>query len=275
VDMIELIQAVLLGLIEGLTEFLPVSSTAHLILLGRVIGFDDPSGAFKVAIQLGAILALVVIYIRKIVDTALALPTKAEARRFALSVFAAFLPAAFLGVLLGDWVSALFLEGQASPAAARIIAGTLIGGGLIMLLVERVRPAPVEHDADALPLWKSVAIGFFQALALVPGVSRSGATIVGAMLLKVDRRAGAEFSFFLAMPTMLGATVYKTWSDRAELDFSQAQAIGVGFVAAFIAALFVVKAFLAIVSRYGFAPFAWYRIALGGAILVLLSVNGV
>ncbi len=271
-DWTETMLAALLGLIEGLTEFLPVSSTAHLILLGRWLGFDDPSGSFKVAIQLGAILALVVVYAQKILSTVAGLPTRAEARRFALSVFVAFLPAALLGVLLSDWLSAIFLEGQASDAAARIIATTLIVGGAIMLVVERVRPKPVDHAADALPLWKSLAIGGFQALALIPGVSRSGATIVGAMLLGVERRAGAEFSFFLAMPTMLGATVYKVWSDRNELDFSQLQTIGVGFVAAFIAALLVVKAFLAIVSRYGFAPFAYYRIALGLLIFALVGV---
>lgn len=269
----ELALAALLGIIEGLTEFLPVSSTAHLILLGRALSFDDPSGAFKVAIQLGAILALVVIYFQKITKTFIELPTRVEARRFALSIIVGFLPAAFAGVLLGDMLSAFFLEGQASAAAARVIATTLIGGGVIMLLVERFRPAPAHHEADALPLWKSLAIGAFQALALIPGVSRSGATIVGAMLLGVDRRAGAEFSFFLAMPTMLGATVYKMWSDRHELDFSQVQTIGVGFVAAFIAALLVVKAFLAIVSRYGFAPFAYYRIALGALILALVGVG--
>jgi len=273
VDWSDALLAALLGLIEGLTEFLPVSSTAHLILLGRWLAFDDPSGSFKVAIQLGAILALVTLYAQKIWSTLITLPTRAEARRFALGIFVAFLPAAFLGVLLGDWLSAMFLEGQASAAAARIIATTLIVGGVLMLIVERVRPSPVDHEADALPVWKSLAIGCFQALALIPGVSRSGATVVGAMLLGVERRAGAEFSFFLAMPTMLGATVYKVWSDRNELDFSQMQTIGVGFVAAFIAALLVVKAFLAIVSRYGFAPFAYYRIALGLLIFALVGVS--
>jgi undecaprenyl-diphosphatase len=266
--------AVLLGVIEGLTEFLPVSSTAHLILLGRALGLDDPSGTFKIAIQLGAVMALLAVYTQKIWSTVVGLPTRAEARRFALSIFIGFLPAAFAGVLLGDWISGLFLEGDASNTAARIIAATLIGGGAIMLLVERFRPAPVDHEADALPWWKSLAIGGFQALALIPGVSRSGATIVGAMLLKVERRAGAEFSFFLAMPTMLGATVYKIWIERAELDFSQAQLIAVGFVAAFFAALVVVKAFLAIVSRYGFAPFAFYRIALGALIFALVGFVG-
>lgn len=265
--------AALLGVIEGLTEFLPVSSTAHLILLSRWLSFDDPSGSFKVAIQLGAILALLVVYAQKIWSTVVGLPTRAEARRFALSIFVAFLPAAFAGVLLGDWISALFLEGQASAAAARIIATTLIVGGVIMIAVERFRPTPEHSEADALPIWKSLAIGAFQALALIPGVSRSGATIIGAMLLRVERRAGAEFSFFLAMPTMLGATVYKVWSDRNELDFSQLQSIGVGFIAAFIAAVLVVKAFLFFVTRYGFAPFAYYRIALGLLILALVGVS--
>ena len=271
-DIWEFVKAAILGIIEGLTEFLPVSSTGHLVILARWISFDDPTGSFKVAIQLGAILALFFVYAQKIWSTTIALPTDPAARRFALSIIVAFLPAAVLGVLLADWISALFLEGEASVAAANIIAATLITGGIIMLLVERFRPQPTDHAADALPVWKSLGVGFFQALALVPGVSRSGATIVGAMLLKVDRRAAAEFSFFLSIPTMLGATVYKVWSDRDVLDFSQMQYIAVGFVLAFIAALLVVKSFLAIVSRYGFAPFAIYRILLGIAILAIFGL---
>jgi undecaprenyl-diphosphatase len=270
--MADWIIALILGLIEGLTEFLPVSSTAHLILLGKWLGFDDPTGSFKVMIQLGAILAIVVVYIRKILSTVMGLPTRAEARRFALCVVLAFLPAAFAGVLLGDLIETLFLEGEASAAAARIIATTLILGGIVMLVVERFRPQPTTPDIDSLPVWKAVAIGCCQCLALVPGVSRSGASIVGAMLLGVERRAAAEFSFFLAMPTMLGAFTYSFWKNREALDFSQLGLIGVGFVGAFIAGLIVVRLFLGIVSKYGFGPFAWYRIALGG--LILLTLGG-
>jgi undecaprenyl-diphosphatase len=270
-DIAELIKSIILGVVEGLTEFLPVSSTAHLILLARALGFDDPSGAFKVAIQLGAILALLVVYFRKIVDTIVALPTRAEARRFAASVAVAFVPAAILGIVFSDIIDAVFLEGQMTTAAARIIATTLIIGGIVMLLAERFRPQPTNMEADALPLWKSLAIGFFQAMALVPGVSRSGATIVGAMLLGVERRAAAEFSFFLSMPTMIGAVAYKLFLDRDQLAVTEIQTIAVGFIAAFIAALFVVRMFLAIVSKYGFWPFAWYRIALGALIFFVTA----
>lgn len=270
-DPLTLLKALILGVIEGLTEFLPVSSTAHLILVGKALAFDDESGAFKVMIQLGAILAIMVVYFQKIFDTITGLPTRPEARRFALSIGLAFLPAAFAGVLLGDLVERMFLDGQASAQAARIIAFTLIAGGYVMLAVERFRPEPVDMKVDDIPVWKSVAIGAFQALALIPGVSRSGATIVGAMLLKVERRASAEFSFFLAMPTMLGAFTYSVMRNADELDFSQASAIGVGFISAFIAGLFVVRLFLGIVSRFGFAPFAFYRIILG---VIILSVFG-
>lgn len=270
-DLITLLKALLLGIVEGLTEFLPVSSTAHLVLLGGVLRFDDPSGTFKVMIQLGAILAIVVIYLRRILETVTGLPTRPEARRFALAIGLAFLPAAAAGVLLGDTVERIFLDGQASAAAARIIAFTLIIGGYVMLAVERFRPPPTDMSVDDIPVWKSVAIGAFQALALVPGVSRSGATIVGAMLLRVERKAAAEFSFFLAMPTMLGAFTYSVMRHHEKLDFSQLQAIGVGFLAAFAAGLVVVRVFLGIVSRFGFAPFAFYRIALG---VLILGVYG-
>lgn len=263
--------AFLLGLIEGITEFLPVSSTAHLILLGRALGFDDPTGSFKVMIQFGAILAIIVMFSGKIFATTRDLPTRPEARRFALAIFIGFLPAVFFGIMLGDLIERVFLEGEASPAAARIIASTLILGGLVMLAVERFRPVPNVDRLEAIPLWKSLAIGFFQCLALVPGVSRSGATIVGAMLMKVERSTAAEFSFFLAMPTMLGAFSYSFWKNRDALDFSRLGTIGLGFAGAFLAGLVVVKLFLAIVGRYGFAPFAWYRIALGALVLVTLG----
>ena len=270
-DLITVIHALIMGFVEGLTEFLPVSSTAHLVLLGQVLGFNDPSGAFKIMIQFGAILAIITLYFGKIWQTIAALPTKAEARRFAVSIVVAFLPAVFAGVLLGDIIGAMFLEDSVSPAALRIIATVLIIGGVIMLLVERFRPAADTHDMDKLPVWKAFLVGCFQAIALIPGVSRSGATIVGGMLLGVERRAAAEFSFFLAMPTMLGAFSYSLYKSRDQLDFSQLQTIGIGFVAAFVAGLLVVRLFLGIVSRYGFWPFAWYRIGLGALILGLVG----
>jgi undecaprenyl-diphosphatase len=272
-DLISLIKAVVMGFVEGLTEFLPVSSTAHLILLGQALGFNDPSGAFKIMIQFGAVLAIITLYFGKIWSTVTALPTSAEARRFAAIIVLAFLPAAFAGVLLGDLIGEMFLEGSVAPEALRVIAGVLILGGAVMLLVERFRPVADTHEMEKLPFWKALLVGCCQAIALIPGVSRSGATIVGAMLLGVERRAAAEFSFFLAMPTMLGAFSYSLYKSRDQLDFSQLQNIGVGFVAAFVAGLIVVRLFLGIVSRYGFWPFAWYRIALGGVIFALVGAG--
>jgi undecaprenyl-diphosphatase len=272
-DLIKIIEAVIMGFVEGLTEFLPVSSTAHLILLGRALGFDDPTGAFKVMIQLGAILAIIVVYFEKIWKTVIGLPTSAEARRFALCVGLAFLPAAAAGILLGDLVEVLFLEGQVTPLALQIIASTLLIGGVVMLAAERYRPQPTTNSLDELPVWKAVAVGACQCLALVPGVSRSGASIVSAMMLGVERKTAAEFSFFLAMPTMLGAFTYSFLKNRDLLDGGQLGVIGVGFVAAFIAGLFVVKVFLDIVGRYGFAPFAWYRIGLGLLIFALVGLG--
>lgn len=264
-DLIELLQALVLGFVEGLTEFLPVSSTGHLIVLGKALGFDDPGGAFKVMIQLGAILAVVIVFIRRIWDTVIGLPTKAEARQFAAKIILAFIPAAIAGVLLADTIEKIFFE---SP---HIVATALIIGGFVMLAVERMRPAVQHADIDAIPIWKSFAIGCCQATALIPGVSRSGATIVGAMLLGVERRAAAEFSFFLAMPTMLGAFTYSFLRNRDQLNFDDAALIAAGFAAAFVAGFFVVRVFLDIVSKYGFAPFAYYRIAFGALIFALFG----
>jgi len=271
-DPLALLKAIILGLVEGLTEFLPVSSTAHLILLSQALGFER-SETFKVVIQFGAILALVTVYFDKIWTTTTSLPSRAESRRFALSVILAFLPAIPAGILLEETLSRVFLADVISPTAGAIIASTLIAGGIIMLLVERFRPVPVHSDPEQLPLWKSFAVGCCQALALIPGVSRSGATILGALTLGVDRRAAAEFSFFLSIPTMAAATVYKVYKDWDQLDFSNGALIGVGFVAAFIAAFIVVKPFLALVSRFGFAPFAFYRIALGLVVIGAIQIG--
>ncbi len=271
-DPLALLKAIILGLVEGLTEFLPVSSTAHLILLSQALVFER-SETFKVVIQFGAILALVTVYFQKIWTTTTSLPSRPESRRFALSVILAFLPAIPAGILLEETLSRVFLADVISPTAGIIIASTLIVGGIIMLLVERFRPVPVHSDPEQLPLWKSFAVGCCQALALIPGVSRSGATIVGALSLGVDRRAAAEFSFFLSIPTMAAATVYKVYKDWEQLDFSNGALIGVGFVAAFIAAFIVVKPFLALVSRFGFAPFAFYRIALGLVVIGTIQMG--
>lgn len=262
-DLMDFLVAALLGVVEGLTEFLPVSSTGHLILLERLLGAQTPE-PFIVMIQLGAVLAICVVYIRKIIEVTLGLPTKPEARRFALAIFIAFLPAAVLGILFHDFIKSVLF----SPL---VVAVALIVGGVIMLAAEHFRPPPVIETVDDMPIATALKIGLCQAVAMIPGVSRSGATIVGAMMFKVDRRAAAEFSFFLSMPTMLGAFTVDFLRNRDQLATGDIAIIATGFAFAFLAGLAVVRLFLAVVSRMGFAPFAWYRIALGAVMLGVLA----
>ena len=252
-----LLVAALLGIVQGLTEFLPVSSTAHLLIGARLLGYEDPGGAFTVMIQLGSILAVMWLYRSKIVRMVRGLPTDPDARRFAAMILVAFAPAILAGALLADYITSVLYD---SP---KVIATTFVLGGIVMLVVERYRPAPVVLDADRTPLARALGIGVCQVLALVPGVSRSGATIVGGMLMGLDRAAAAEFSFFLAMPTMMAAFVHSLLKVRHHLAPERAVEIAVGFVMAFIASALVVKPFLVVVRRAGFVPFAWYRIALG------------
>jgi undecaprenyl-diphosphatase len=251
--------AALLGVIQGLTEFLPVSSTAHLLVAGRLLGYDDP--AFTVMIQLGSVLAIMWLYRAKIVAVVRGLPSDRDARRFAGMLLVAFLPAAVVGAVGADYVQTVLYE------SVRVIAVAFIAGGVGMLLVERFRPAPEVLDAERTPASRALGVGLCQVLALVPGVSRSGATIVGGMLMRLDRPAAAEFSFFLAMPTMVAAFAYELLDVRQLLEADRVAEIAVGFVAAFIAAALVVRPFLSFVRRSGFAPFAWYRIACGIALL--------
>ncbi|MEZ5775670.1 MAG: undecaprenyl-diphosphate phosphatase [Hyphomicrobiaceae bacterium] len=256
--------AAVLGIIEGLTEFLPVSSTGHLIVFGDFLGFQGPAGkTFEIMIQLGAILALIVVYWRKVFGTVIGLPVDPKARRFALTILIGFLPAMVLGALLADRIEALL----DSPT---VVAVALILGGIVMLAVEQLRHRPRYGMVEEVPYLTSLLIGFAQTCAMVPGVSRSGATIIGGLLLGLERRTAAEFSFFLAMPTMAAAFTYSAFKHRADLDFHDFGLIATGFVMAFLAALLVVKPFLAIVSRIGFSPFAYYRVALGTLVLVLL-----
>jgi len=259
------LQAALLGILQGLTEFLPISSTAHLLIGGQLLGHEDPGGVFTVMIQLGAILALMWLYRERIITVVQGLLSRPEARRFAVMLFVAFLPAVLAGALLGDFVASVLYD---SP---RVFGWAFIVGGLVMLLVERMVRAPLVSDAASTPPARAFGIGMFQTLALVPGVSRSGATIVGGLLMRLDRAAAAEFSFFLAMPTMAAAFVYKLWEVRNQLAPETAGEIAVGLVTAFLAALIVVKPFLRFVSRSGFAPFAWYRIVVG--LLILAAVR--
>ncbi len=260
------LQVVLLGVLEGLTEFIPVSSTGHLLLLSELIGFDGPPGhVFEVAIQLGAILAVVLLYARKLFGVLFGLPRDPAARHFAIAVLLAFLPAAVVGALAHGFIKSVLF----SPW---VVAVSLILGGIAILLIERARPVAIIHSVEQLPFGRALAIGAVQCLAMIPGVSRSGATIMGALLMGVDRRTAAEFSFFLAIPTMFGATVFDLYKNRAHLDLDAGLVIGLGFACAFIAALLVVRAVVGFVARHGFAPFAWYRIALGTVALVLLAL---
>ena len=264
------VAAAVLGVIQGLTEFLPISSTAHLLIAEEWLGFDDPGGVFTVMIQLGAVLAVIWLYRSKIAHVLSRLPFDRDARRFAAAVVVAFVPAAVAGVVFADAVkSRLYDTGSGSPALA-VIAAAFIVGGVVMLVVERFRPSPDVHDADRTPVARAFGIGIAQAVAMVPGVSRSGATIVGGLLMRLDRAAAAEFSFFLAMPTMAGAFAHDLWEVRSHLAPDRAVEIAVGFATAFVAAVLVVRPFLRYVARSGFAPFAWYRIAAGVLILVAM-----
>jgi len=257
------LEALLMGVIEGLTEFLPISSTAHLLLLGDMLGFEGPPGkTFEIVIQLGAILAVCVVYSHKLWGVATTLGDK-RSQAFVRNVLIAFLPAAVIGATLYKYIKQM-LESPTTAATALVVGGVAIL--VIERMVKRVRVTEVEDLSPKM----SLAIGFCQVLAMVPGVSRAGATIMGSMLLGVERRAAAEFSFFLAIPTMAGATVYSLYKNWSTLSLDGAGLIAIGFVAAFFAALVVVKTFIGFIGRHGFAPFAWYRIAFGGLMLVLL-----
>ena len=262
-----LVKAAILGVIQGLTEFLPVSSTAHLLISSRLIGYDDPGGVFTVMIQLGSIIAVMWLYREKIIAVVAGLPSKPEARRFALMIVLATIPLLVAGALFSKFVKSVLYGNFVVIALAFII------GGIIMLIVERVRPVPDVRTVDGLPTGRAVAIGAFQALALIPGVSRSGGTIVAAMAMRVDRAAAAEFTFFLAMPAMAAAFAKDLLDARHELSAARSTEIAVGFVMAFLASAVVVKPFLHFVRRSGFAPFAWYRIALGVAMLAAIAAG--
>ncbi len=257
--------AALLGVIQGLTEFLPISSTAHLLIAGRLVGYEDP--AFTVMIQSGSMLAILWLYRVKIAGVVRGLPSDRGARRFALMLVVAVVPALLAGALLGDYVQTVLYE------SVRVIAGAFIVGGLVMLAVERFRPVPAVLEAEHTPIARAFGVGVCQVLALVPGISRSGATIVGGMLMRLDRPAAAEFSFFLAMPTMAAAFGYELMQVRTSLSPDRAAEIAIGFVMAFVASAAVVKPFLSFVRRSGFAPFAWYRIVVGAALLALFPAG--
>ena len=262
-----LVKAAILGVVQGLTEFLPVSSTAHLLIGERLIGYDDAGGVFTVMIQLGSIFAVMWLYREKIASVLAGLGSRPEARRFAVMIVLATLPALAAGALFSKFVKGVLYGSIA------VLAVAFIAGGVIMLIVERTRPTPDVYDVDHLPTGRAVAVGAWQALALIPGVSRSGGTIVAGMLMRIDRAAAAEFTFFLAMPTMAAAFAHDLLEVRHNLGAARAQEIAVGFVMAFVASVLVVKPFLGYVRRSGFAPFAWYRIALGALLLGLMAAG--
>ncbi|OYU48348.1 MAG: undecaprenyl-diphosphatase [Rhizobiales bacterium PAR1] len=250
------LKAALLGLIEGLTEFLPVSSTGHLILAGHYLGFESPGNSFEVLIQLGAILAILSVYFGKLWFLAKGMFSDRKSQMFILAVLLAFMPAVVIGIFAHSAIKSVLF----TPF---VVCISLISGGLVLLVVDETQFDTKIHDVMDIPLVTALKIGFFQCLAMIPGVSRSGATIVGGMLMGTDKRTAAEFSFFLAMPTMVGAFSYDLYKNYKLLAFNDVAAIGIGFVVAFAAGLFVVRGFLDFISLRGFAPFAWWRIIVG------------
>ncbi|MBZ0215730.1 MAG: undecaprenyl-diphosphate phosphatase [Fimbriimonadaceae bacterium] len=263
-----IIQALLLGIVEGLTEFIPVSSTAHILLLGHFLNFDNPGKTFEVLIQLGAICAIMGLYFGRLWIVAKNLPSDPSARRFVIGVVLAFLPAAIVGVLAHGFIK------QVLFVSPMLICITLITGGILLLLVDRMELRPKYTNAMDYPVGLCFKIGLFQCLALIPGVSRSGATIAGSLLMGTDKRSAAEFSFFLAMPTMTGAFAYDLYKNFHLLNIDDAGIIIVGFIAAFAAAILVVRKVLDFISQHGFSPFAWWRIFFGGAGLIALLLLG-
>jgi undecaprenyl-diphosphatase len=262
------ISALVLGAIEGFTEFLPVSSTGHLILAGYFIGFENEiEKVFDVVIQLGAILAVVAFNFGRLWQVLIGLRGDPASRRFALAVILAFLPAAVLGAIFHDYIKSVLF----SPW---VVVVSLVVGGFAILAIERMAPRPQYRSIESLPMRTALGIGFCQAVAMIPGVSRSGATILGGELLGVDRRVATEFSFFLAIPTMLGATVLDLYKARDALTTNGVGLIALGFITAFVVAIPVVKGLIGFVGRYGLTPFAWYRIVFGIAFGAWLFTQG-
>ena len=255
---LDLIKAVILGIVEGVTEFIPVSSTGHLLLVGHFFGFDDDDfgKSFAVLIQLGAILALLSIYFTKLLAIATGMFSDPKARRFVIGVLIAFLPAAIIGAAGHTFIKTVLFNPW-------IVCISLIVGAAVLFYVDRLDLKPRYHDAMGFSLPMYLGIGIFQCLAMIPGVSRSGATIVSAMLFGADRRSAAEFSFYLAMPTMAGAFAYDLYKSGAHLSSDNVIVIAVGFIMSFIAGWFVVKRFLDYVSGHGFSLFAWWRLIVG------------
>jgi len=263
VDVVLLVKAAIMGVVEGLTEFLPISSTGHLILAGSLLGFDDAKAkVFDIAIQTGAIFAVILVYWQKIRATLVALPTERQAQRFALNVLIGFVPAVVLGLLFGKAIKAHLF----TPV---VVASTFIIGGFIILWAER-RPASATrvHSVDEMTPLDALKVGLVQCLAMIPGTSRSGSTIIGGMLLGLSRQAATDFSFFLAIPTLIGAGVYSLYKERALLSMADLPMFLTGLVFSFLSAWLCVRWLLRYISTHSFVPFAYYRIAFGVVVLV-------
>lgn len=263
VDISLLVKAAIMGIVEGLTEFLPISSTGHLILVGSLLGFhDEKAKVFDIAIQTGAIFAVILVYWQKIRETLVALPSEKKAQQFALNVFIAFVPAVVMGLLFGKAVK----EHLFTPV---VVASTFIIGGFIILWAEKRQQTTVRvHSVDDMSSLDAIKVGLVQCLALIPGTSRSGATIIGGMLLGLSRKAATDFSFFLAMPTLIGAGAYSLYKERALLSMADVPMFAVGLVFSFASAWLCVRWLLRYISTNNFVPFAWYRIVFGIVVLV-------
>ena len=258
------IKAIILGIVEGLTEFIPVSSTAHLIISSYLIEFESVrNNVFEIAIQIGAILAICVVYRNKIIETIFRI-NQPKAQKFSLNLFFAFIPSVILGVVFHEYIKSHFFSNFS-------IALALIFGGLIMIFVERIKHSNDIDNIDKINYRTSIIIGFCQCLAMIPGVSRSGATIIGAMCCGLDRKSATEFSFFLAIPTISSACIYDIYKNFSILSFTDFELIAVGCISAFISAIFVIKWFIKFVSKYSFIGFGFYRILLGFLILFFLN----
>ena len=264
-DMVLLAKAAVMGIVEGLTEFLPISSTGHLILAGALLGLDDAKGkVFDIAIQTGAILAVIIVYWQKIRDTIVSLPTQRQAKRFAANVLVAFFPAVVLGLLFGKAIKAHLF----TPV---VVASAFIVGGFIILWAEkrhaRAATAPRIRDVDDMSGLDALKVGLVQCLAMIPGTSRSGATIIGGMLLGLSRKAATDFSFFLAIPTLIGAGAYSLYKERALLTMADLPMFAVGLLFSFVSAWLCIRWLLRYIASHTFVGFAWYRIAFGIVVL--------
>ena len=263
----DMLKALILGLVEGFTEFLPVSSTGHLLLLGHFIGFESKGKTFEILVQFGAILAIMVVYFWKIFDLATGMFKDKQKRDFVIAVLVAFIPAMLVGYIARDFVKGVLFKPE-------IVCIALIAGGLVLLVIDDLNLPVTKDDVMQFSIPMALKIGCFQLIAMIPGVSRSGATIVGAMLMGASKRSAAEFSFFLAMPTMAGAFFYDLLKSYKLLNGNDVLLICIGFAAAFVSGLLVVRGFLDFISKHGFTPFAWWRIVVGSAGLAGLWVFG-